>query len=335
MHIALIKLSAIGDVIHALPVARALRKALPGATLTWIAEAREARLVRGHPDLDHVLVADTRGWRRGLLRPPAAPAAWREIRGLRAALRALDIEAAIDLQGLVKSGLVTWATGARLRIGFARSHCREPLNACFTTRRVVPPPEAVHVVEQYLSLLRPLGIEGAGVEFRIPVRAEAEQRMEAFLADNGVGPGERLVALHPGAGRPEKHWPVASFGLLARRLSEYPRTRVCVVWGPGELPLARALVEAARAPCLLAPPTDLDELAALLRRSGLVVAADTGPLHLAAAVGTATLGLFGPTRAERNGPYGPRGRALQSPTGVMTDLDPAVALVAAVDMLAA
>jgi lipopolysaccharide heptosyltransferase I len=334
VHIALVKLSALGDVIHALPVARALRKALPGATLSWIAEAREARLLRGHPDLDHVLVADTRGWRRAVLRPATAPAAWWEMRSLRADLRRLGIEAAVDLQGLIKSGLVTLATGARVRIGFARPHCREALNACFTTHRVVPPPEAAHVVEQYLALLRPLGVEPAGVEFRIPIRDEAERRMEAFLNARGLRAGERLVVLHPGAGRPDKQWPIAHFGVLAGRLAMSEGTRVCVVWGPGELPLAQAIVEAAGGRCVVAPPTDLDDLASLLRRSTLVVAADTGPLHLAAAVGTPALGLFGPTRAERNGPYGPRCRALQSPTGVMAGLDPAVALAAAVEMLA-
>src|SRR5690348_11928487 len=153
--IALIKLSSLGDVVHALPVAATLRAAHPGARLTWIVERREAAVLRDHPALDEVVVVDTRAWRRAR-RPAAVRAALAEVVALRRRVAA-RFDAAVDLQGLIKSGVIALATGAPLRIGFRRGWGREPLGALFSNRHVTPPDAARHVVEQYLALLSPLG----------------------------------------------------------------------------------------------------------------------------------------------------------------------------------
>jgi len=146
--------------------------------------------------------------------------------------------------------------------------------------------------------------------------------MDELLLKEGVKPGDRLVAINPGAGRPEKRWPVGHFHALADRLATEAGARLLVLWGPDESHMAREIaLGLPGAGALLAPPTDLGELTALLRRCRLMIANDTGPLHLAAALGTPCLGLFGPTSAERNGPYGPRCRGLQSPDGSMAGLD--------------
>jgi ADP-heptose:LPS heptosyltransferase len=130
-----------------------------------------------------------------------------------------------------------------------------------------------------------------------------------------------VVTLVVGAARPEKRWPVARFGALAARLGHEEAARVLVVWGPREEAAARAIVDAAPAArAVLAPPTDLDELTAVLRRASVVVGGDTGPLHVAAALGTPCVGLYGPTSAVRNGPYGPGHRALQSPDGRLASI---------------
>ena len=213
--IAIVKLSSLGDVIHALPVARALRRALPEAELTWIVEAREHAILRDHPDLDGVLPVDTRRWRRLLRRPTGVRAVWREVAEVRRRLRAGRFDVAIDLQGLIKSGVLTAATRAPLRIGFAATHCRERLSARFTNRRVTPPPSAAHVVDQYLSLLSPLGIAPGPPQFHVPVRPVADRRMEELLVEHGVKRSDRLVAINPGAGRADKRWPIAR--LTARR----------------------------------------------------------------------------------------------------------------------
>jgi heptosyltransferase-1 len=315
--IALVKLSALGDVVHALPVAASLKAARPRAQLAWIVERREAAVLRDHPAVDEVIMADTRGWRRAR-RPEAVWAAVAEARALRRRLADWRFDVVLDLQGLMKSGLVAAACGAPVRIGFAASWGREPLHALFVNRRVQPP-EARHVVEQYLALLAPLGVAERRLEFRLPAAPAVEARMEEWLATAGLKPHRRLVVLNPGAGRADKRWPVEHFAALARGIAHEAEGHVLVTWGPGEAGPARAIVDAAPG-AVLAPATDLDALLALLRRASVVVAADTGPLHLAAALGTPCVGLYGPTSAGRNGPYGEAHRALAAPDGVMASL---------------
>jgi len=332
--IAIIKLSSLGDVVHALPVARALRRALPSAHLTWVVEAREYAILRDHPDLDAVVPVDTRLWRRLIWRPAGARQVLGKVGRLRERIRRASFDVAIDLQGLLKSGLLTAYTGAPVRIGFSAGRCRERWNALFTNRHVTPPDSARHVVDQYLALLAPLGISPGPAEFRVPVTLKAEQRIEEYLAKEGVKPGDRLVAINPGAGHPQKRWPVARFGVLAERLATEAGARVLLLWGPDEAHMAREISLALPGhSALLAPPTDLGELAALLKRCRLMIANDTGPLHLAAALGTPSLGLYGPTRAERNGPYGARCRGLQSPDGTMNGLEVSAVFEAARGML--
>lgn len=332
--IAIIKLSSLGDVVHALPVAHALRRALPSAHLTWVVEAREYAILRDHPDLDAVVPVDTRLWRRLIWRPAGVRQVLGKVGRLRERIRRASFDVAIDLQGLLKSGLLTAYTGAPLRIGFSAGRCRERWNALFTNRHVTPPDSARHVVEQYLTLLAPLGIEPGPARFHVPVPAAAERRIEDLLVKEGVKPGDRLVAMNPGAGHPQKRWSVARFGALAERLATEAGARLLLLWGPDEAHMAREISLALPGhSALLAPPTDLGELAALLKRCRLMIANDTGPLHLAAALGTPSLGLYGPTLAARNGPYGARCRGLQSPDGTMAGLEVAGVFEAARGML--
>lgn len=303
--------------VHALPVAVTLRARLPGARLTWIVERRESAVLAGHPALDEVVIVDTHRWRR----LTGAAQTLRELRALREQLRARRFDVAFDLQGLLKSGLLVALTGARLRVGFAPAGIREPLSALFTNRRLAPPATARHIVEQYLALLGALDIREPVVDFQLPADAGAEARMDEFFASVGLKPRDVVVVLNPGAGRADKRWPVERFCALAGRLADEKAVTVLVAWGPGEEPLARAIVEGVGPPrALLAPPTDVAELVALLRRAGATVSGDSGPLHLAAAVGSPCVGLYRPSAttwndAGRNGPWGTRHRVVQSPDG--------------------
>jgi heptosyltransferase I len=333
VNVALVKLSSIGDVVHALPVAASLRAALPQARITWIVERREAAVLRGNAALIEIVPVDTRGWRRA-----RSPLGIAETTGALVALgrhlRASRFDVAIDLQGLVKSGLITAATRAPLRIGFAASDCRESLNTLFTNRRVTPPPSAQHVVDRYLSLLAPLGVRAAAVEFSLPGSDAAEERVNELLARLGITSRDRLVVLNPGAGRPDKRWPGVHFRGLARRLVEDAKVRVLVTWGPHELAEARAIVgDETGGRAAVAPPTSLEDLLAVLRRASVLVAGDTGPLHMAAALGTPCVGLYGPTSAARNGPYGRIHRALTSVNGQMAALTVDDVFRAVVDVL--
>jgi heptosyltransferase-1 len=190
------------------------------------------------------------------------------------------------------------------------------------------------VVEQYLALTGALGITELIRDFRLPSDPAAESGIDEFFGAAGMKPRNRVVVLNPGAGRPTKRWPVERFRVLAAHLAGQARAHVLVVWGPGEDRQAAAIAGPPGHRVVLGPPTSLVQLIAVLRRASLLVAADTGPLHLAAALGTPCLGLYGPTDPGRNGPYGLGHRTLRAPDGQMTSIDVAPVLQAALEMLA-
>lgn len=331
MNVAIVKLSALGDVVHAQPVAAALRAARTDARITWLVEARHAPVLRDHPAVDDVAIVDTRRWRRAR-GPRSLAMALREIGALRRDLRARRFDVAIDAQGNLKSGVLTAMTGAPLRVGFAAARCRERANVLFTNRRVLPPASARHVVDQYLALLAPLGVaRPARGQFHLPWNAAAEAAVGEAFAAASVKPRDRLVVLNPGAARPEKRWDPARFRELATHIARDGVGRVVVLWGPGEQDIARAIAGGGAA--VLVPPTDLDGLVAVLRRASVLVASDTGPLHVAAALGVPCVGLFGPTSAVRNGPYGAGHRTLQAPDGRLASIDVAAAVHAVTEIL--
>lgn len=294
--ILIVRLSAIGDAIQTMPVACALRERFPDAYIAWAVERRAAALLEGHPAIDE-LIQLPRGW----LKSPAE--VWR----LRRRLRALRFDTAIDVQSLTKSAVLAWLSGARLRIGLGNPGGRE-LSKLLNNRRVDP--KSTHVVDCYLELLRPLGIEQPTVRFDVPRRDDARQSAEEIIRAAGVADGFAII--NPGAGWPSKLWPTERYAAVARHLGQAWRLASLVVWaGEAEKVLAERIVADGGAGARLAPPTSLTVLAELSRRARLFVGADTGPLHLAAAVGTPCVGLYGPWPAERHGPYGPQNIALQ------------------------
>lgn len=334
--IALVKLSSLGDVVHALPAAGALRAWWPRAELTWVVERREEAILGGNPDVSHVVAVDTRLWRREFRRPGSAPAVVAKVRGLVRRLAAGRFDVAVDLQGLWKSGVITALTRAPLRIGLAATHCRERPSAWFTNRHVTPPGAAVHVVDQYLAVAAALGIDLAAVgppAFPISREPAAEARMARWLEDEGAKATTPLVLLNPGSGGDHKRWAVEAFRRLGEELAVRLGARVAITWGPGEEPLARAIAHGMRTGALVPPSTTIIEMIALFRRAALVVGGDTGPVHVAAVLGVPTIGLYGPTSARRNGPYGPRVAAIQSSNGRMDGVSVEAVLGAAQALL--
>jgi len=281
-----------GDVIHALPMAENARGS--GATVGWVVERKFSGLLEGNPNVDRVFVADTREWRRRLLHPDTR----RDVGRLRREIREFAPQFAIDVQGLWKSALVSKAAGSPV-IGFARSARREPASSVLCTIPVVPAAEHVHVVEQNLALLEPTAVE---VRTRAPdaayLAAIPAPEADAFLASVP----RPFVLVHPGAGRADKAWGEERFAHLARGLIRERGIVPIVSWGPGDERRAerlRALLPK-RSPM---PILGYAGLARVIRASALFVAGDTGPLHLADALGVPTLALFGPTDPVRNGPY--------------------------------
>lgn len=296
--ILIVRLTAIGDVIHGLPVLCALREAMPNAFLGWVVEGRAGDLLDGHPALD-ALVRVPRRW----LKSP------RQVWRLRRRLGGLRFDTTVDLQGLTKSGLAAWLSGAPRRIGKAGADARE-LSRWLNNELV--PCGGNHVVDHYLDLLRPLGIESPAVRFELPEREEDGRMADRFLSAQGLTAG-RFAVLNPGAGWPSKIWPAERYGDLARHLATTHGLASVAVWGGSdERPLAQAIVEASGGQARLAPATTMTELAALCRRAALFVGSDTGPMHLSVAVGTPAISLHGPSRAEWCGAYGPHNIRLQS-----------------------
>jgi len=294
--ILIVRLSAIGDVIHGIPVACALREHFPKSHIAWMVEGRSADLLRGHKAIDEIINVP-RGW----LKSPAF--VWR----LRGQLRRERYDVAIDMQGLTKSALVAWMSGAKRRIGFSGWEGRE-LSTRLNNELVAATTR--HVVDINLELLRPLGITSPTVRFDLPETSADRAMAERLVAESPLRGG--FAVINPGAGWPSKWWPRDRFAAVARYLGEREATPSLIVWaGPQEREWAEEIVSLSQGNARLAPATTLTELAAICRRARLFIASDTGPLHVAVAVGTPCVGLYGPVPAERNGPYGPQHASIQ------------------------
>lgn len=295
MRVLLTRLSALGDIVHTWPLAEAV--AASGHELAWLVEEPFAPLVRGHPAVASVMTVATRRWRRQL----ASPTTRRETAAVRDAIAAFDPHVALDPQGLLKSAVWALLARVRRRVGLAASARRELLSGLCYTEVIHPPMEAAHVVDVSLALANALGSEftyGAIPDGR-------------FLTA-GAPPPPWLPAtaacLVPATGGSGKAWPPESFAALARRLLA-AGLPVVVVWGPGEKALAQRV--ATEAPgALVAPPTSIVELAAVLRHAAVTVGGDTGPVHLAASLGTPTVAVMVATDPVRNGVRGARVRVV-------------------------
>jgi heptosyltransferase I len=280
----LVRLGSMGDVIHALPAASALRDTFPEARIDWAIESRWARLLEGNPDLNEVISVDRK----------SAGGITATVRQLRAA----KYSCAIDFQGLYKSVLLAIASGAPHRIGFQSSYAREGLASRFYTDCLNP--RGAHKVEHNLTLAEAAGARKSPPRFPLAVCPADDERAARELADHKLG---HFFVLNPGGGWRSKCWPAERYGELHRDLAERYGWRGVVTFGPGEQDIARKVVETAGNSPPVAMALDLGPLMALMRRARFVVSADTGPLHLASALGTPVVGLFGPTDPSRNGPY--------------------------------
>jgi ADP-heptose:LPS heptosyltransferase len=326
-----VRLSAIGDVLHALPTAVAIKDAWPEAVVGWVVEGRAGDLLEGHAAVDRVIRVP-RGW---LLAPAA-------VRSLASSLGEFDADIALDLQGLLKSGVATALSRAHARIGAARSQTREWSWLACNRRLSVSRP---HIVERHLELLAGLGLTPGLPRFDMPRRPAAAATVAAWFPP----PPSRTAILNPGAGWTSKLWEPARFAAVARGLRERHGVRSSVVWaGPAESEAADRIVAGSDGSAVKAPATTLHELAEACRLATLFVSSDTGPLHLAAAVGTPCVGLMGPVPASRNGPYGKGNESVEPPaahrpaweqrksdTGAMAAIDVESVLAAAGRILTA
>jgi heptosyltransferase-1 len=293
----IVRLGALGDVVHAIPVAAALRRAFPTARIDWLVGAKHREILDLVPIIDRRLVINDRPSEQG---GTSLVAAIRE-------LRAGHYDVALDLQGLIKSAVLARASGARRVVGFSSRYARERLARLFYTDAFDPgrgglydPRETRHVVDINLGVLSVLGVTAGRAEFPI----EQVQSDAARLVSQQTG--GRYALINPGAAWPNKRWPPARLAAVAVDLRARHGLMSVVLWGPGEEALASAVVAGAGGAAVLSSKTGIADLVALARGAALMVSGDTGPMHIAAAVGTPIVGIYGPTRPARNGPMSPR-----------------------------
>jgi lipopolysaccharide heptosyltransferase II len=294
--ILLIKPSSLGDIVHTLPVVSAIKAQWPGVHLTWVVKRRWAELVRRVDGVDRVWPVDDgavnwvkQGW----------------------ALRAERFDLAVDLQGLFRSGAVAWLSGVPLRIGFANGREGSPW---FYTTRVPVPALEMHAVDRYLLVAGAMGARLQGSpQFRFNVLAEDRAIVRNILSEQGISVDQPWVAMNVSARWPTKRWPLSSFAAVLDLLHGEGRGPVVVIGSAEDRCDVEALRAVTTTPFIdLAGAVPLGCLPALLSKAAAMITNDSGPMHIAAAVGVPVVALFGPTSEVRTGPYGAGHRVLTS-----------------------
>ncbi len=295
-----IRLSSIGDIVHALPAVSALGESFPQAEIAWVVEPRYAGLLRGNPFVHEVLEVDTLAWRQRL----ASARTWAEMKKALGKLRHRCWDVAIDFQGLVKTGLIAGLSGAPRRIGLGRPWLKERAAAVFYTEAVAAKGRR-HVVEEGLALVEQAGAKPVARErwqFPLPSDPAESESIEARLRAVGA---EEFIIINPGGGWMAKRWPPAHYRELIRRLDAEAVGTILLTGSRSDEGVIREILEGVASPRAVYFPSNLTEFIALARRARLLVGGDSGPLHLAAAVGTPLVAIYGPTSPARNGPFSP------------------------------
>ncbi len=301
-NILIVKLSAIGDVIHALPVSHAIKEAWPACRITWVVEPPARPLLALNPCVDELITFRKKEFRSlgGFLK---------NFGRLKEKLQAAEYDAVLDLQGLFKSAAVAFLAKAPVKLGM----CNMREGSGYVSKPVLGPNAQGHIVERYLDVARALGCPVKEVRFPLEILERDKARLSWLFQQEGADLSRPYVALAVGANWPNKRWPEEHFARLSDMLSEAGLVPVLAGGGPvDEERAARILHLADIPPVNLVGKTTLPQLAGLMKGAKAVVGGDTGPVHLAAGLGRKTIMLMGPTDANRNGPYGQMENAIEA-----------------------
>lgn len=299
--ILVIRLGAIGDVIRTLPAVSCLRRTWPEARIAWAVEEPSRDLLEGHPDIDEVLVL-RRKLLAGAMTLRAPRRAWAHLRDYMHGLRERRFDWVVDLHGTLKSALLTRYSGGTRLFGLGPGHARERAHI-FYTDPVPLPRRKMSRVERALGVAGLLGADTSEPRRTLPVREEAAAFARQVLEGDGLRAPRTLI--YPGTSEAQafKRYPPGLFARLADRILEGTGGSILIGWGPGEEEIAGAVRDAMTGHAVLIPRTRLQQLAEITRRCDLFIGSDTGPLHLAAAVGVPLIALYGPTDQTVNAPY--------------------------------
>ena len=298
--ILIVRLSAIGDVVRVLPALHALRDRYPNAQIDWAVEDKALTVIEGHPELDQCIVfSRPRGKRAGLR------AFWRFLKTIRGG----RYDIAVDFHGILKSGLITRASRARERYAFAPPRAREG-NHLFSNHKVTLTGPRLNRIEENLQLCAALDAHGRTYESPIFIPEAVLEEIEEYFNET-FDAAQHIVAVHPAVDRPEKQWPAAAFIELIDLLKADGRFEVLLTHGPGQDELVHSIHNRCRRKPVIAPETPtLKHYAALVAQSGLYFGGDTGPMHIAAAMGTPVVAVFGGTDPRQHAPIAEVHRAL-------------------------
>ena len=298
--ILILKFSALGDVVHTLPIAATIRKSLPDSYIAWMVEERYQDLLHGNPDIDEVIILRTKVWRKNCNSKSLG-----EILHTIETLRQHKFDLVLDLHGLLKSGIIARLSGASTRIGFHRENCKEKISALFTNQQAPYMADGLHVVDMYLSLLQTaLGRIEETKLFPLQVPDEMDEKVARFFNKHPDLNNRPIIGINPSAGFESKQWEGVRFAELADRISAELGYSILLTWGPGEKFKAQQISAHMKQKSWIAPRTSILESIALYKRMALLVSCDSGPLHLVAALDIPTVSIFGPTDPVRNGAYG-------------------------------
>ena len=301
MNILIVKLSAVGDVVHTLPSLAALRKLYSDAHITWVIEEAAADLVTGHPYLDRVLVSRRKSWAKSLKSPQRALRAVDEMRSFLRALRDRPYDLVIDFHGLFKSAVIVFLSRGKRKLGY---DSLQELSGLFLNEKI-PEDMNKHAVDRYLDFLRHLGSPVEKPAFLIPVGEENMKRVAGLLEKYDLDRGAGFVAVSPVALWETKLWEEHKFAALCDRIVGELGLKVVLTGDKAGGVLSRIEARMTESAVNLGGKTTLRDLAALYKKADVLVTTDSGPMHIAAAVGTPVIALFGPTAPWRTGPYGP------------------------------
>ncbi|WP_425058570.1 ADP-heptose--LPS heptosyltransferase 2 [Sporomusa carbonis] len=292
-NILIVKLSAIGDVIHALPVATALKKCFPQARITWVVEQPAYDILTNNPYIDEIILFEKTKFK-------SLAGFYRHAPGFINVLRERRFDLALDLQGLLKSAIISFLSGAPQRLVY----CNAREYSDKIGKKVCGPNSDGHIVERYLDVVRELGCKIDEPEFIVNITEKETALSNAIAKQAGLDLAKPFVVLMPGTNWPNKCWPADKFAQLADKLFESDLIPV-FAGGKADITAMKEIIrKSAVLPIDLIGKTSLKQLAFIIKNARAVVAGDTGPMHLAAALNTPVIALFGPTDPNRNGPYG-------------------------------
>ena len=312
MKILIVKLSAIGDVIHTLPSLNAIRKHYPDAHITWLIEEAASSLVIGHEALDRVIISKRKQWIKKIFGQSCLKNIKEAYQFIKE-LRDTEYDLIIDFQGLLKSAVLIALARGKRKIGFDKGMEHMEHSYIFLNERIPPVNMDNHALLRSLMLINALGIKSKEIEYKIPVSDYTRNITNELLERHGIKGAGLFVAINPVAKWETKLWDNRKFALLADRLIEKYNASVIFTGSQSDKSTIKNIMSfMSKKAVNLAGKTTLKKLAALYEKTRFVISTDTGPMHMAAAVGTPVIALFGPTAPWRTGPFGSEHKILRS-----------------------